>query len=168
MNMHTADRRTRTENLQRRLNMLASAWGCPEMKVPVTGQYNERTENAVRAFQERECIPVTGISDRETWDDLCRCCREEEELCAPVTLRILPPDCGFCLSPGEEDDMVFLLQYILRGLNAEYGLGPVPLDGIYGSATEAAVRRFQALCGLPVTGRAERATWRRLAEAFEP
>ena len=167
MSVHMADRKNRIENLQRRLNELSLLWHCPEMHVPVTGVFNERTETAVRAFQERECIPVTGICDRETWDDLCRCCREEEEATAPVTLRILPAGCAECLSPGEADDAVFLLQVILRGLSAEYDLGTVPIDGVYGAETEAAVRRFQALCGLPATGSADRITWKRLAEASE-
>ena len=35
----------------------------------------------------------------------------------------------------------------------------VPLDGLYGSRTAAAVREFQQEEGLPVTGVVDRATW---------
>ena len=42
----------------------------------------------------------------------------------------------------------------------------VPLDGLYGSRTAAAVREFQQEEGLPVTGVVDRATWDALYAAY--
>ena len=166
MSVNVRDRGGRIAALQRMLREIGRRWGMACLCVPVTGCFDSRTEEAVRAFQEHECMPVTGICDRETWDCLADCCRQEREACAPVTLNILPRDCDWCLSPGEEDDAVFLLQYVLRALAGEYGYAPVPIDGRYGEATEAAVKAFQRTVGLPANGRAERDTWHALADAF--
>ena len=42
----------------------------------------------------------------------------------------------------------------------------VPIDGIFGSDTEEALRAFQQTEGLPATGRADQATWERLFEVY--
>ena len=166
MSVNVRDRRGRVEALQTMLRELGMRWGMACLCVPVSGYFDAATEEAVRAFQEHECLPVTGICDRETWDCLSDCCRQEREDCAPVTISILPRNCDWCLSPGEEDDAVFLLQYMLRALASEYDLGSVPLDGQYGEATAEAVKRFQRTAGLPASERAERETWHALADAF--
>ena len=41
-----------------------------------------------------------------------------------------------------------------------------PIDGIFGSDTEEALRAFQTLAGLPPTGRADRETFERLFAAY--
>ena len=45
-------------------------------------------------------------------------------------------------------------------------IGEVPIDGIFGSDTEAALRAFQKIVGLPPTGRADAVTWDRLFRAY--
>ena len=156
------DERERIILLQRMLCRLGAAWGIPELEVPVCGAWNEATERAVRLFQEKRCLPVTGICGRETWDAVAACCAEEEEKRAPVYLAVRE----LSLCPGDEGDGVLLLQAVLRELAGEYPLPEVPADGRYGEATERAVAAFQRTAGLPVTGRADRATWRMLAEAY--
>ena len=55
------------------------------------------------------------------------------------------------------------LQRYLRTLSYfEKELPEVPIDGVYGTATEEAVRIFQRLEDLPQTGRVDRPTWDRL------
>ena len=44
---------------------------------------------------------------------------------------------------------------------------PPPIDGIFDSATENAVRAFQTIEGLPATGRVDRATWDLLFLRYE-
>ncbi len=43
-------------------------------EVPVTGYFGTETENAVRVFQERFGIPVTGVVGAPTWDAASRAC----------------------------------------------------------------------------------------------
>ena len=42
----------------------------------------------------------------------------------------------------------------------------VPIDGIFGSDTEEALRAFQTMEGLPPTGRADQTTWERLFRVY--
>ena len=156
------DERERITVLQRMLCMLAAAWGDPELETAVCGAWNGETERAVRAFQQKRCLPVTGICGRETWDAMAACCAEEEEKRAPVYVAVRE----LTLRPGDEGDGVLLLQLVLRGLAGEYPLPDVVPDGRYGDSTERAVAAFQKTAGLPQTGRADRQTWRAMAEAY--
>ena len=55
---------------------------------------------------------------------------------------------------------VMELQGYLRAIQrAYYGSTTVPMDGFYGADTTAAVRQFQQVQGLPITGTADAATW---------
>ena len=54
------------------------------------------------------------------------------------------------------------LQRYLRQLSYHYDITPPPIDGIFERDTERALREFQAMRGLPVTGRADRRTWEEL------
>ncbi|MBQ9805736.1 MAG: peptidoglycan-binding protein [Clostridia bacterium] len=55
------------------------------------------------------------------------------------------------------------LQRYLRQLSYdELTIPPVPIDGIFESRTEEALREFQRLRGFPVTGSADQETWERL------
>lgn len=52
------------------------------------------------------------------------------------------------------------LQRYLRQLSYHNSnITPPPIDGIFERDTERALREFQAMQGLPVTGRADRQTW---------
>lgn len=68
-----------------------------------------------------------------------------------------PPPTQVCpvLRRGDRGEAVRRLQTLL--LNK--GISPGPIDGIFGSNTERAVRTFQSQSGLPVTGVATVATW---------
>lgn len=66
-----------------------------------------------------------------------------------------------------ERESIRNLQRYLRHLsyfNEE--IGEVPIDGIFDSETESALRAFQRREGLPETGRADRETFERLFEAY--
>lgn len=59
------------------------------------------------------------------------------------------------------------IQEKLRALElAESGSSPVPVDGIYGPMTTAAVERFQRRYGLPITGIVDRETYYKLVEQY--
>lgn len=59
------------------------------------------------------------------------------------------------------------LQRYLRRLSYNRAeIPPVPVDGIFDSATRESLTAFQRLAGLPETGIADEATWRLLYEAY--
>ena len=59
-----------------------------------------------------------------------------------------------------EAEAILNLQRYLRQLSYHHPeITPPPIDGIFERDTEKALREFQAMRGLPVTGRADRRTW---------
>ena len=60
-----------------------------------------------------------------------------------------------------------LQRYLRQLAYFDETLGEVPIDGIFDTATEEAVRAFQQSAGLPATGRVDFLTWEALFEAYQ-
>ena len=74
---------------------------------------------------------------------------------------------GSNLEVGSTGDKVRMLQEQLNRIARNYpALPTIAVDGIYGSATKAAVEKFQSLFGLPVTGIVDFRTWYRISEIY--
>jgi hypothetical protein len=108
--------------------------------VPIDGLFGASTDAGVRAFQASRGMPVTGVADDATW----------AALVAPI-------------GPGSTGDAVRALQRELREKRA----AAVPVDGVFGTSTAAAVTAFQAHMGIPQTGAMNAATWRALVWHYE-
>lgn len=69
--------------------------------------------------------------------------------------------------PNERESIANLQRY-LRQLSFEYEQIPAPpVDGIFDTATENAVRAYQTMKRLPITGVADLATWTLLFDDYE-
>ncbi len=108
--------------------------------VAADGVFGTTTAAAVKAFQTSAGLTANGIVGDGTWKALIR-----------------------PLRTGDSGPAVKALQGELR---AKRRLD-VPVDGVFGPSTRAAVRTFQAHAGRPVTGEVTRSTWRRLIAHFE-
>ncbi len=141
-------------------------------KIPVVdGIFGSRTEAAVRKFQEVFNLTPDGIVGKATWYALVR-------LYTAVTrlgeLRSLgqqfyainwSPPGG--LQPGDTGEKVRLLQYMLSVLSSYIpGIPPVTVDGVYGSATRAAVLAAQRRFRLPETGTVGTQTWNAIYDQY--
>jgi hypothetical protein len=74
---------------------------------------------------------------------------------------------GYNLTQGSTGDKVRQMQEQLNVIAGAYPAIPrVTEDGIYGPGTAAAVREFQSVFGLPVTGIVDYATWYRISEIY--
>ena len=68
---------------------------------------------------------------------------------------------------GDTGVAVTNIQYLLAYLAEFYSeIPPVSLDGIYGEQTENAVKAFQALFDIPITGEVDLATWDALYRTY--
>ncbi len=114
--------------------------GIDPLVVPIDGIFGPTTADGVRAIQASRGLAETGIADAATWAAL-----------------VVP------IGPGATGDAVFAVQRLLR----EKLAAAVPTDGVYGAATMAAVKAFQAHMGLAQTGSVNAATWRALVWHFE-
>ncbi len=128
------------------------------------GIYGPETVRVVAAFQREHGLPVTGITDLETWE-------------AVVTVYDLalieqsrgqhldiPLDPGFLVQKGEQHPHLHLAQSILKVLSqAHTSIAEPEVTGTLDDATEDALFSFQQLSGLPTTGHLDKHTWKQLA-----
>jgi len=68
--------------------------------------------------------------------------------------------------PFETEAITNLQRYLLQLSFFDPRIPPVPIDGVFDTATQEALTAFQQVAGLPVTGRGDRATWDALYLAY--
>lgn len=74
---------------------------------------------------------------------------------------------NYNLTLGSRNDNVAIIQEQLNRIARNYpALPTVAVDGIYGPQTEAAVKKFQSIFGIPVTGVVDYATWYKISEIY--
>lgn len=74
---------------------------------------------------------------------------------------------GYTLEIGSSGQKVRQIQEQLNVIAGAYPVIPkVTVDGIYGPATEASVRKFQQVFNLPVTGTVDYRTWYKISEIY--
>ena len=74
---------------------------------------------------------------------------------------------NYNLTLGSRNDNVAIIQEQLNRIAKNYPAVPtVAVDGIYGPKTEAAVKKFQSIFGLPVTGVVDYTTWYKISEIY--
>ncbi len=128
----------------------------------LTGVYDANTEQAVLAFQRQQGLTADGVVGRQTWNAIVAAYNRLRvslgENYADIYRDVYP---GFFLTPGQRNQEVRLLQELLNraAQNPSSGISPLAVDGIYGPATEAAVRTIQQNAGLEITGTVGPVTW---------
>ncbi len=130
-------------------------------QISITGVYDRETQNAVRQFQEQNGIAVDGIIGRDTWNAIVA--RYNEILSSlpeqykPYRGEIFP---GRNLAEGMTGEDVRMLQELINKAAAKYPSIPVlAVDGIFGPATDAAVRFIQQNNGYDADGIVGPLTW---------
>jgi peptidoglycan hydrolase-like protein with peptidoglycan-binding domain len=116
---------------------------------PITGEFDAELDTAVRGFQEGAGLVVDGVVGPQTWGAL------------PAYREASPT-----LSNGAIGPVVGWLQLILSGvdrqgtaLHVDWTAYSGPIDGQFGSVTEASVRSFQETRSLTVDGVVGDETW---------
>ena len=149
---------------QLRLNRISDNYpSIPKIALP-DGVFSFDTENAVKRFQEIFSLTPDGIIGNATWYKIQRIYNAVKRLnelnSEGITLSEVTQQFPGATGPGDMGDSVKNIQYLLAYLGLFYdNIPPVSLDGIYGLATENAVRAFQKAFDLPETGIVDLATW---------
>ena len=150
-------------SLQTMLRVIAENDPVHERIVP-DGIYGPETLSAVSTFQRLHGLPVTGISDNQTWDAVVAVYEQAliEQLDSEPLQVVLNP--GQVIRKGERHPHMYLVQAILAVLAEEYDSIIRPdASGLLDEATADALASFQALSGLPATGNLDKHTWHHLA-----
>lgn len=131
------------------------------------GIYGQQTINAVSAFQRKYGIPITGITDNDTWDKIVNIYEEamiQVGKAEPIEI-IMDP--GKVYRFGEKSPYIYLLQSMLTQLSFD---APTILrpnhSGILDESTVISLKEFQRLADLPQTGELDKITWKHLARHF--
>ncbi|MBE6889060.1 MAG: spore cortex-lytic protein [Ruminococcaceae bacterium] len=154
-------------SLQYYLNVIS--YFNPEIpEVTADGVFGSDTEGQVIAFETFYGLTPNGVVDFRTWqliqqiyDDILAGLPTGYEQGAAA----LYP--GYNLTPGLANDDVRELQTYLSVIGANYrDIPEVQVTGVFDAQTENAVRRFQELFGLDVTGVVGAPTWDAIAREY--
>lgn len=132
------------------------------------GVFNSEMQRQVIAFEEFYGLTPDGVVDFRTWQLMRKIYADIlnslPEGYTGTTAALYP---GYNLTPGMRNDDVRLLQTYLRliGQNIS-GIPVVDVTGYFGENTENAVRIFQQLYGIPVTGIVGASTWDSIAKEY--
>lgn len=113
----------------------------------VDGVFGNLTKEAVLAFQKENGLTIDGIVGSQTWAIVDTIDVSENDTNSRPVL---------CFGSKGED-----VEYLQRRLNG-IGFGSLVVDGIFGVATEEAVKKFQKYYGLTVDGIVGSQTWAKL------
>lgn len=131
------------------------------------GVYGPETMAAVTAFQRRNALPITGVTDLVTWNAVVAAYRAaliEVGPAAPVYPVWQP---GQVIRPGETNDHLYMIHGMLQAVGARFPSMPSCGGGnVHDEASVAAVQWLQSRSALAATGALDRMTWRFLARLY--
>lgn len=131
------------------------------------GIYGPTTMQAVSAFQRQNGLPVTGVADQITWEQIVA-------VYEPAMIRVgkaepieIIMDPGKVFRLGDSSPYIYLLQSMLIQLSNDHPIINRPdHSGVIDASTSDALASFQRLSALPVTGELDKITWKHLVRQF--
>lgn len=153
-------------SLQHMLRYIALQDPTHENVIP-DGIYGPQTASAVSRFQRKHGLPVTGVTDQNTWEAIraeYMPARVQIDQAYPLQLVLNPNQ---VIRRGDSHPNIHIVQAILYVLSQEYSSILEPSrSGTVDDATAASLSSFQELTGLPPTGDLDKLTWKELAIHF--
>ena len=131
------------------------------------GIYGPTTMQAVSAFQRQNGLPVTGVADQITWEQIVA-------VYEPALVRVgkaepieIVMDPGKVFRFGDSSPYIYLLQSMLIQLSNDHpAINRPDHSGVIDTSTADALSAFQRLSALPVTGELDKITWKHLVHQF--
>lgn len=128
--------------------------------VTADGIFGTNTQAAVKAFQSMFGLTSDGVIGVNTWNKISDVYFNLPDISVPQ----FP---GTSLRVGSRGNDVLVMQKYLNKIAGNYAAIPTLVaDGVFGSATQAAVMAFQKQFGLTADGVIGRITWNRIVSAY--
>ena len=131
------------------------------------GIYGQETMTAVTAFQRRNSLPMTGITDQLTWESIVKAYDDafiRIHKAQPIEILVDP---GKVYRRGESSPYLCLAQSMLVFLSQKHeNIHKPSHSGTLDSATAEALAEFQLIADLPSTGELDKITWKYLVNQF--
>ncbi len=159
------------ELIQIRLNRISANYpGIPKI-YPVDGFFGDSTRKAVEVFQEVFGLDVDGVIGKATANKINYIYNSVKKLyfvnSEGLKLSDLSTSYESELKLGDASDNVFVFQYYLAYISLFYPTIPsIAADGIFGSATENAVKSYQQAFNLEQTGIVNEITWDSIQDTY--
>lgn len=137
--------------------------------VAIDGIFGTATEQSVLDFQRYYGLPETGVVNVVTWNTMQRTYLDLLDSLPASTfddVTLLYP--GYVLRVGARGEAVTALQTYLNRIGDTYPVIPkLTIDGVFGTATESAVRAYQQLFDIPSTGVVGSVTWNSITSTYQ-
>lgn len=153
-------------SLQTMLLVLSTADSRYRAIVP-DGVYGEQTAAAVSQFQRLNGLPVTSVTDQQTWNRIVDVFmqRSASVLPAPTLDVVWQPK--QVIRPGQKNSHLYLIQSMLLAISRQYAAMPqAQVTGEQDEASVAATIWLQKKAGLPADGSIDQTTWLYLSRLY--
>lgn len=131
------------------------------------GIYGPSTMQAVAAFQRKNELPGTGITDQATWNliaDAYDIAIVDIDQAESIEILIDP---GVVYKEGDSNPYIYLLQSILTQLSNDHAsIDTPPHTGVLDRQTAKSLSQFQELANISPTGQLDKFTWKHLVKQF--
>lgn len=157
--------------IQQQLNRIARNYpAIPRIEIP-TGIYDNATRRSVEAFQQIFNLNVNGTVDKETWYKIKQYYNGVKRLgelaSEGLTYDEVTVPFSTELSYGMSGFGVAVMQYYLNVIAYfNPSMNIFPINEIFDDATLNAVKIFQNIYGLPVTGVVDREMWDKIISVY--
>lgn len=149
-------------SLQWMLRTIAQHDGDLDLLVP-NGIYEPSTQAAVSKFQRSHGLPVTGVTDQDTWEAVVLAYDEALIMVSAAQAMLMDIQMDFPPAAGLYSPYLHLAQSMMHFLAEEYHSVFRPTtSGYMDEMTGHSLSDFQKLAGLPMTGTLDKPTWRHL------
>lgn len=164
--LRRGSRGTSVQTVQFFLNTLA-AYNPSIPSQRIDGVYGAATERAVQAAQSFYGLSPDGVVGPQTWEVLVDAYRGAQDVPVPPEEVVTRPYPGSLVRRGQRGTDVRYVQEVLNRISEVFVQIPrLTADGVFGAASENAVRTFQRLFGLSADGIVGPLTWNRLNEVL--
>lgn len=129
------------------------------------GIFDEQTQTAVKAFQRKFGLSVTGTVDLETWNSVIA---EYFDIMQEITVTgSVYPDSWFIIEPYESSDHLIVMQAMMQGISEKYeNIPDVEISGIQKDDSIEITKCFQHIFGFEETGIIDNFLWKNIETMY--